>query len=157
MSGTKHGAAKRDQGFTLLEMLVVLSIIAAVTAVMLTVSRPDPQNLAVHTDARAVAARLRSARLDALRENRDVRFGLDVEQRIFFVGEPLEAERLKSDAEVSVFAARREITAGGVAYVVFFADGSSTGGSVSLTAPDFAVEVSVDWMSGSVRVTNDAR
>ncbi len=77
----------RESGFTLIEMIVVLTILALMTALITANGiRVSP---AVHARAaaEAISGALRSARSEAVMSNRSVSFTLDVANRFYQWGE----------------------------------------------------------------------
>lgn len=135
MSATGENA---DAGFTLLEMLVTLGIMVLITGLVFP-SLLRPLQRAPLVEARAaLAANLRAARADAARAGRSV---------------TVEAAQ---DGRSYGWAGRGTTLPEGVAFqgdapaVVFFADGSSTGGDWRLADARRTLEVSVSPATGVV-------
>lgn len=141
-----------SRGFTLIELMVVL----AVLALLLTVAVPFfPKALPgaeIKGAARELAAGLRTARSRAITLNREVGFTLDVEGRRFAVNEVGEARELPPDVEISFVTARSELLDETTGVIRFFPDGSSTGGRVSLAHGARGYHVDVDWLTGRISI-----
>jgi general secretion pathway protein H len=142
-----------ERGFTLLELLVVLSIIGVVLAFVPGIMLRGQPGLDVDVAARAIADALRQARSHAVLHNRDQLFALDVEARLFRIGGQHAPVQLDKEIEVRFQTARSEVTSEMIGQIRFFPDGSATGGRIGLTLDGRHAEVRVDWLTGLVSVT----
>jgi len=139
------------RGFTLVELLVVLAVMALVLTVagpMVSKALPGAQ---LKTAARDLAAGLRYARNRAISINRSTAFVLDTETRRYRVaGEP-EIRTLPAAFAVSFLTARSQLEDAHTGRIKFFPDGSSTGGEITLSDGARTFRVSVDWLLGRIR------
>ena len=151
LSGGNRGAASR--GFTLIELLVVFLVLGLiVTLAPIGFQRVLP-SLQVKSAARDVAAALREVRGQAIRENRERFLAVDVEGGSFgFGGE--RRQTLDADIELSILTAVSELDETGGGRIRFFADGTSTGGRVTLARGDTRYHVLIDWLTGRVRIVD---
>jgi general secretion pathway protein H len=136
------------RGFTLVELLVVIVLLALIAT--LAASAPPPGRLPgeVTAAARQLAAALRQARSDAMAQNREVTVAIDVAARRYRV-DAREAV-LPPQVTLTVDAAQTEqadATTGGIS---FFADGSSTGGRITLAHGRAEETITVHWLTGRV-------
>jgi general secretion pathway protein H len=141
----------RSRGFTLLELLVVLAIIAlllAITPPLITAAIPGAE---LKASARRVAAGLRLAREEAIRTGHDVAFTLDLETRSFEVDGRFRRGKLPKGLDLKLEAAETEMLDEQRGAVRFFPDGSSTGGRVILSRHDAGYQVGVQWLTGRIR------
>jgi general secretion pathway protein H len=125
---------RRDAGFTLLEMLVVLVIVALAAGLLLTHDpRPSPA-VAARGAAAQVAAALRAARGRAILTDAPVAVTLDaVRHRLGIAGEaPVPLPPV--------------VPISGSGVILFAPDGSSSGGRIVLGGRT----VTVDWLTGRV-------
>jgi general secretion pathway protein H len=143
-----RGSAK---GFSLLEILLVLVVLAIASALILP-ALIQPVGTQLRTAAGSFAAGLRQARNDAVSTHRDVLFTVHLDAREFAIGDGARRRRVPAQVALSVFTARSEVIDEHSAAIRFFADGSSTGGRVTLSAGERRYHVDVDWMTGQVRV-----
>lgn len=126
---------RRQAGFTLLEMLVVLLLLGLATA--LVAPRLSLGGAALDADTRTLAAALSAARDQAVRTGRVVEVRLDM---------PLPGTaglRVVGDAEWM---------GDGVARIRFLPDGSASGADIRLSGRHGGERrVAVDWLTGRVR------
>jgi general secretion pathway protein H len=141
-----------ERGFSLLELLVVLTIIGVVLALVPGFMLRGQPNLEVDVAARAIADALRQARSHAMMQNRDQLFALDVEQHLFRIGGQRAPVQMDKNIQVTFQTARSETIGETVGQIRFFPDGSATGGRIGLTLDGQQVEVVVDWLTGLVSV-----
>lgn len=136
-------------GFTLLETLVVLLIVALAATALPRVSGAGQGGI-VRAAAGDVAAGLREARLLARAEGRETRVvfdtGLGAVRPVRGPARPLPA-----GIRLAVEGAAAEADAEGRIAIRFDAEGGSTGGRVTLALGAHAAVVAVDWLTGHVR------
>jgi general secretion pathway protein H len=144
----------KQGGFSLLELLVVLTIIGVVLAFVPGFMLRGQPGLDVDVAARAIADALRQARSDAVLQNREQLFALDVEQRLFRVEGQRAPVRIANDIEITFQTGRSEVLGETVGQIRFFPDGSATGGRIGLALDGRQVEVLVDWLTGLVWVSH---
>lgn len=153
---TCNGSRRRQAGFTLLEMLVVLGIIALVVAVALPYMPRRADAMAVRGAAQAVADGLRQTRGLAVRDGSSALFTLDVEARRWRIdstnGEGGRGGRLPAELKLALETDRRLVHSPREAAIRFFPDGSSTGGKVELRKGEAVALLAVDWLTGKVSV-----
>ena len=142
----------RSLGFSLLEILLVVALIAGATALAAVAMGGGFDRIAWRSAGKTIAAQLRYTRAQAIATGEPQRFEFDTASRTWrapggrsgTIPEPLEVE----------FTGAREIqsgTTGGA--IVFFADGAATGGRVRVLLRDAAWQVDVAWLTGQVRLS----
>ena len=152
MKHEAKAARQAERGFTLVEMLIVMAILALILAVVPPLFSSSLSSATLRAAARDVAAGLRSARSEAITLNKEVRFRLDLESHSFTIGDDKTALSLPSDVDIVLFTATSETINGQVGAIRFFTDGSSTGGGITLIDEDRKFEVMVDWLTGRVTI-----
>ena len=141
-----------ERGFTLLELLVVITIIGVMLAFVPGFLLRGQPGLDVEVAARSIADALRQTRSQAVLENREQLFALDVEERLFRAGGQRAPVQIDRGIEVTFQSARSELMSETIGQIRFFPDGSATGGRIGLTLDGRHAEVVVDWLSGLVSV-----
>jgi len=139
----------RSPGFTLLETLVVLLIVALAATALPRLGSAGQGGLA-RAAAHDVAASLRDARHAARAAGMETRVVFDT-GRGTVLGVRGPARALPSGARLAVEGAAAEADADGRIAVRFDAEGGSTGGRVTIALGTQVAVVEVDWMTGHVR------
>jgi len=136
-------------GFSLLELLVVLMIVAIMMGLLsMSVSR-GVSGAEVRNASRQIAAGMRYTRSLALRTKQAQRFIVDVEDKSWQAGDR-EEKRLPEGMEVELFTAREEMLDETRGAIRFFPDGSATGGRVTVSAGEREWDIGVEWLTGEI-------
>jgi general secretion pathway protein H len=146
MSGSDaRGAA----GFTLLELLVALTIAAALIALTPRLMVSGGGDLAAAADM--VAAELRLARERALTRGAPAGVGFDPEGGAV-LPQGAAPRPLPSGVALALRTAAEARDALGAPGVVFFPEGGATGGEIALSRGAGVMVVEVRWLTGAVHV-----
>lgn len=143
--------APRARGFTLLEVLVVLALIAIASALAAGALTGGLAGLRLRSSANEIAAQLRYTRAQALATGEAQRFVIDPRAHRWRAPKDRHGDVPRA-LGIAFIGARETQPAQGVGAIVFFPDGASTGGRVQLTAKRAAWNVDVAWLTGEVRV-----
>jgi general secretion pathway protein H len=139
-----------DAGFTLIEMLVVLTILALTTTLVVPLVSGGSEGARLQMVASDLASAFRLTRSAAITRNREMNLMIDVNKRTF--SSAVVSQRAFSpdiDARLTFAAGLGSgATDGGFR---FFPDGSSTGGDVTLSLRGTQTKLCVDWLTGVVR------
>jgi general secretion pathway protein H len=163
ISGQHTGAARppegarllprhRATGVTLIEILVVLSIMAVVAAMAVPMLSGGVSGSELKGAAREVAAGLRFARSDAVATRQETRLVFDLEQHTFRIDRDARVHSLPKKAELKLFTAQSDIADEKTGAIRFYPDGGSTGGRLTIAAGERKYEVDVDWLTGRVAI-----
>lgn len=136
-------------GFTLLELLVVLTLLGLLLLVV-PPAITSGSGIGLKAAARDVAAGLRRAQGRAIVENREVAFVLDLNARHFRIGPRGDAVLLPDDVDLRLYTAQAELIDAATGAIRFYPDGSSTGGEIGLSSGAGDYHVAVDWLTGRV-------
>ncbi len=144
-----------NSGFTLLELIVVLAIMALGLAYVAPNFARTLESVRFQSAVREVASGLRQVRGIALSQGREAVFFLDVEERTYRIdlGRP---QRLPQAIALTLNTARSELAGPGQGNIRFFPDGSATGGRIVLALGKLKKRVDVNWLTGRVTVADHA-
>lgn len=139
------------QGYTLMELLVVLTIIAALFAVVPPLFSSASSANEVRAYARQMSSALRQARSNAVATRAPVTFTLDLEHHNYQLA-GAHAVQLPADLQLTLITAESELRGQGRGAIRFFADGSSSGGRITLANDASARQLDVAWLTGRITV-----
>ena len=151
----KH-VRRRSSGFSLLEMILVMALIAAASLLAVATFGGGMQGMKMRAGAKEVAAQMRFARAVAISSGQPQDVVIDPAGRRWQgardrSGElPDVGEVVFTGARASQFQPDGQNEGKGT--VRFFADGAATGGRVRLVANGGGWDVDVGWLTGEVRV-----
>ena len=140
------------RGFTLLEMVVVIALFAAVTALAASVVSRNLPGQQLRRAAKEVATQLRYTRARAISSGTPQVFVFDTRTRAWR-GPDRHHGQLPDSVAVVATAARSEQSGDQTAVVRFFPEGAATGGRFVFRHGPAAWQVDVEWLTGEVRVT----
>ncbi len=145
-------AHRTEAGFTLVELLVVMVIMALAYSLAAPMVSTGVAGTELKAAARKLAAGLRKARSEAIAQRRETLLTVDVENRKFQIGDDKRIYQLPSSIGIKLFTAQSELVSESTGSIRFFSDGGSTGGRISLAARDRIFEVDVNWLTGQIAV-----
>jgi general secretion pathway protein H len=143
------------RGFTLIEILAVVALIALALAVVSVSVGGGLKGAKVKAASRDLVAALRYTRGQAIVKREAQTLSVDVEQRRYKAPNKKWVE-LPKDMTMKLFTARSELEEEGVGRIRFFPDGSSTGGHIDLLRDDAVWRVEVLWLTGEVSLREGA-
>jgi general secretion pathway protein H len=145
-------------GFSLIEMLVVLVIMGLLAGVAV-LTGAGRSHAELVSSAREVAGLLREVRARAGNANRPQRVVADVELNRLWAADRAETSArvvaVPRALRISLITIGAEALSSARGAILFFPDGSSTGGGVRLERAGRqgeAIIVSVDWLTGRVAI-----
>lgn len=146
----------RSSGFSLLEMILVMALIAAASLLAVAAFGGGMQGMKLRDGAKDVAAQMRFARAVAISSGQAQDVVIDPKARQW-QGAKGRSGRLPNVGEVVFTGARAtQFDPGqqnaGKGVVRFFPDGAATGGRVRLLANGGGWDIDVGWLTGEVRV-----
>ncbi len=140
----------RQQGFTLLELIVVLFIVVlGFAAIGISISSGN-DSTELKAAARDIVSALRYARGQALISHEETTVAFDLENNTYTVSNRDKAYSIAESISLTVVTAQSELTGQGQGSIRFFADGSSTGGRVTLERGQTIVVCDINWLTGQI-------
>ncbi len=150
---SRTGKVSRAQrGFTLIEVVVVLGVLALVTALVLPMLSGTQARADVQSSARILAAALRSTRNLAMTHGHTEAFTVDTTTGAYHAGSSAAARQITSGVSLALVTVTQEVVDEHTGSIRFFSDGSSTGGGIRLTKGKNRYQVLVDWLTGRVAI-----
>lgn len=150
MPTSASNRSRQDSGITLVELIVVLAVVAILTTLVApTLSSMLPGRHLDQATAMLQEAS-RSARTRAIASGTDTTLSIDVFSGRLRIGDDGSRD-LPPGVGLQAIVAETPAAESGVAEIVFFADGTSSGGLVKLTNDEAVALVRVDWFDGRVR------
>lgn len=141
---------KQSAGFSLIELLLALTIAGLVMAAAFPASKALMSSMQYQSAVRDVASRLMAARLRAVRSGQFQDVIIKPQEHVLLAGGKTLV--LPAALGYSVTSAR-ELNRRGAGVIRFYPDGGSSGGDIELRRASGAGSVvSVDWLLGRVRV-----
>jgi general secretion pathway protein H len=141
----------RSRGVTLLELIIVISLMAIAAAVVVPMIS-GPSNAELKSAARELASGLRLAREQAIAQRTESLLVIDIESHAFMVPPDTRVHRLPDKIGIKLFTAQRDLVSDKVGAIRFYPDGGSEGGRVTLAAGERKYDVDVDWLTGRVAI-----
>ena len=139
------------RGFSLLEVLLVVAIIAIASVLAAAAIRGSSPGIQLRAQAKEIAAQLRYTRAHAIATGQAQRFTIDPRAHAWTAPGDRDGD-IPESMDVSFIGAREVQPRAGEGAIVFFPDGASTGGRVRLGIRGATWHVDVAWLTGEVRV-----
>lgn len=139
-----------DQGFTLLEMIAVLAIVALATGLAMPRLSAMRQNLKVKSAAVQLVSGLKLTRAAAMRSNDDHALIVDTLRRRYWADGAVRAQALPRDVSLSFEGQDSGVGAPGTLSFRFRPDGTASGGKIKLGSGRQGAIISVDWLTGNI-------
>jgi general secretion pathway protein H len=150
-AGSAEGSTG-ERGFTLIEVVCVLAIIALVAAVLLPNFPRGTSRSRLEAYALQIGSLLEADRSAAIRRRVAIATDIDALSRIIRSGASANTIRVPSDVQVDAALASRCNQREAGQSIVFFASGMSCGGAIALTRLGSGYQIRVNWLTGGVEI-----
>jgi general secretion pathway protein H len=142
----------RENGFTLLEMVCVLALIAMMAAVLLPFIPHQTSRSRLQAYALQTATLLKADRNAAIRRGVDVSTLVDTASRSIRSGATADMIRIPDDVRFDALLPQTCNRRAALSTISFFASGMSCGGAIALTRLDAGYEIRVNWLTGRIEI-----
>jgi len=142
----------RMRGFTLLELVVVLFVVVLGFSVIGLNLSSGSDSTQIKAAARDIVSALRYARGQALMTRRETTVALNLSDSSYTVTGRGKLYHIPETIGLTVVTAQTELTGKGTASIRFFADGSSTGGRITLEQGNAAWKIDINWLTGQIEL-----
>ena len=140
---------RRARGFTLVELMAVIVLLAIATATVTFSFSKSLQSAKIRGASRDLVAALRYTRGQAIVKGRQEVLLLNLDDNSYSApGKP--TTKLPEDMTLQLTTAEREQTGANSGGIRFFADGSSTGGHISVFQGRREWRINVAWLTGDI-------
>lgn len=146
---------KRNKGFTLLELMVVLFIMVLGFSIV-GINLSSGNNATKHQRAaRDIVSALRYARGMALMTHKEIAVTFNLNDNSYTVNHRDKVYTIPETIKVTVTTTKSQLTGQNQGSIRFFADGSSTGGRVSLKQGESVWQIDINWLTGQIELENN--
>jgi general secretion pathway protein H len=141
-----------EAGFTLIEVVCALTIVALLAALVLPAMPHATSQERLAGYAVDVAALLKGDRNAAIRNHIAVATSLDAESRTVRSGARNSVVEIPADVSFEAFLAQRCSGRRAGSTIDFFPSGASCGGAIAISRQGVGYQVRVNWLTGGVEV-----
>jgi general secretion pathway protein H len=143
-----------ERGFTLLEMVCVLALVALMAAVLLPLFPRHTTRSRLQGYVLQTAALLKEDRDAAIRRGTAVATLVDRGSRVIRSGAGAETIRIPDDVRFETVLPRTCNQREALSTIRFFASGMSCGGAVQFAREDVGYEIRVNWLTGRIEIVS---
>lgn len=156
MARTSLIAIRRQSGFSLAEVIVVLVLVAGFFAIFSIGYMRSVSSAEIRNASREIVAGIRHTRGQAIVKRQQQVFTIDGESRTWQAAgrQPV---KLPDGLEIDMTTARSELTSERAGGIRFYPDGASTGGTVTLLMQGREWTITIAWLTGEVSLERDDR
>jgi len=140
------------KGFTLLELTVVLFVVVLGFSVIGLNLSSGSDSTEIKAAARDIVSALRYARGQALISHQETTVTIDLSDNSYTVSGRDKLYQIPESIDITVVTAQNELSGDGTANIRFFADGSSTGGRVTLERGHTSWKIDINWLTGQIEL-----
>ena len=141
----------RKNGFTLVELLIVLVIMVAVFSVAIPQYSKSMDSLQLRKSTQEIASYLRNARNASITESRTVVLVVDADEHKIRQGDSKPAYQWPADINVE-FSGSQDVYADTERTIQFRPDGTATERTLIVSTQRREYAIAVDWLTGRVKV-----
>jgi general secretion pathway protein H len=143
-----------NSGFTLLEMVCVLAIVALMAAVLMPFIPRETSRSRLQAYALQAATLLTADRNAAIRSQTSVATLVDAPERTIRSGASRAAIRIPADVRFDALLPQTCRHRAALSTISFFANGTSCGGAIALGRFNVGYEIRVNWLTGRIEIVS---
>jgi len=151
MRSANQPKRRTQAGFTLVEIMVVMVIIALIMGLVATSMSRSVSAAEARAASRELVASLRYTRARAIIDKAEQVFLVDTENRSYQAPGRDKVE-LPEGVDLTITTATSELVSDAISCIRFFPDGGSTGGHIELTVNKREYRVNVAWLTGETQL-----
>jgi general secretion pathway protein H len=139
----------KQSGFTLVEMLVVLSLLALATAVSLPYARASMEARRFEATTLDITLFLRNAQVAALAGSREVEVSYNIKSRQFGSTAVTRPIVVPDDITMNFLTIEGRVKSANAGFL-FFATGGNSGGKIDLKRGQETKSIKLNWLTGAI-------
>jgi general secretion pathway protein H len=156
ISPAARGDSCDDAGFTLLEVVCILAILAVLSATVVPALPSGTSRTQLEGFTIATAALLKADRNAAMRRRTQIATEVDAASRLVRSGATGRVVRVPNDVTFdALLSAACDRPAGNT--IRFFSSGMSCGGVIALTRSGVGYEIRINWLTGGIEIAPRTR
>ncbi len=153
ISPTGRGNLKTVEGFSLVELLVVLTIVSIMASSIAFVVINKQKTL--KASASDIVHNLRLVQQQAIRRDQPYQIEIDLgNNELNFIDDTIE---LPADVSMTVRTSEDQVIEQAIVGMTFYPDASSSGGVITLETDKELFEISVIWISGKIQMRHQGK
>lgn len=146
------GLPRTSLGFTLLELMIVLFIVVlGFAAIGISISSGN-ETTQLKAAARDIVSALRYVRGQALMTHQETVLTFDLKENTYTVTGRDKVYDIANTIDVTIVTGQNELSGDGLGNIRFFADGSSTGGRMTLELKELVWQIDINWLTGQIEL-----
>lgn len=146
---------KPVQGFTLIEITIVLLIMVLGFSVLGSNISSGNQSAQLKAAARDLASALRYARGQALISHKEVSVAINLAENNYQLSNRDKTYEFSDDIDLSLIIAQDEFKDDEIGQIRFFADGSSSGGRITMEWGVLLQRIDINWLTGKTELSDE--
>lgn len=139
-----------EHGMSLLELLCLLAILAIVASLAAPMLRGPGDRVSLENTAREIVQTALRTRAEAIGQGTIAHMDVDLKERIVRRGSVEEVQRLSADLGIEAQAVHHPDTDRETARILFYPNGQSSGGRLTLRKDDQSIRIEINWVTGHV-------
>ncbi|MCK4841549.1 MAG: GspH/FimT family pseudopilin [Methylococcales bacterium] len=145
----------REKGFTLIELTVVLLIVVLGFSVIASNISSGNQSTQLKATVRDIISALRYARGQALISHKEVTVAINLAENNYQISNRDKVFSFSDEIDLTLVIAQDEFKDDEIGQLRFYADGSSSGGRITLEWGNLVNRIDVNWLTGKIDVTDE--